>query len=365
MVGYSRCHYAAFIAGGGKPLCCIFLGLTTLVRFMCSFRTLDWQMGILGHEAAFLRLVDKLTNGTKVEINETGTTLKFKPGYMVGGQATHECGTGRSIGWFIEGIIPLALFSKTPVCLTVSGITNDDLDLSVDALKAVTLPLLKRFGIAEDGGLELKVKRRGSPPGGGGLVEFRCPIVRELKPIDFIDGGLIKRVRGNAYCAKVSPQIANRVAESSRGLLNRLLPDVWVHTDHHAARTGGESPGFALSLVAESTTGALLIAETAAQKGTLPEDLGVLGSKLLLEEIRDGGCVDSAHQSLAMLLMVLCPEDVSRLRIGKLTRYSIKYLQHLRDFFGVYFRLKPDAETSTILVSCRGIGFKNMSRGAT
>lgn len=64
-----------------------------------------------------------------------------------------------------------------------------------------------------------QVKRRGAPPGGGGLVEFSCPIVRELKPIDFTDPGLIKRIRGNAYCTKVSPQIANRVAESSRGEL--------------------------------------------------------------------------------------------------------------------------------------------------
>lgn len=50
------------------------------------------------------------------------------------------------------------------------------------------------------------------------------------------------------------------------GLLNRLLPDVWVHTDHNAGKTGGESPGFALSLVAESTTGVMLVAETAAEK---------------------------------------------------------------------------------------------------
>lgn len=49
------------------------------------------------------------------------------------------------------------------------------------------------------------------------MVEFKCPVVRELKPIDLTDPGLIKRIRGNAYCTKVSPQIANRVAESSRG----------------------------------------------------------------------------------------------------------------------------------------------------
>ena len=47
--------------------------------------------------------------------------------------------------------------SKSPFDLSLSGITNDDVDLSVDALKAVTLPLLKVFGVAEEGGLELKV----------------------------------------------------------------------------------------------------------------------------------------------------------------------------------------------------------------
>lgn len=47
--------------------------------------------------------------------------------------------------------------SKSPFDLALSGITNDDVDLSVDALKAVTLPLLKLFGVAEEGGLELKV----------------------------------------------------------------------------------------------------------------------------------------------------------------------------------------------------------------
>lgn len=46
----------------------------------------------------------------QVEINETGTTLRFKPGYVTGGRVSHDCGTTRSLGWFIEGLIPLALF---------------------------------------------------------------------------------------------------------------------------------------------------------------------------------------------------------------------------------------------------------------
>lgn len=55
-------------------------------------------------------------------------------------------------------LVSSAARSKTAVNLTLTGITNDDVDLSVDALKAVTLPLLKRFGVGEEGGLEIKVR---------------------------------------------------------------------------------------------------------------------------------------------------------------------------------------------------------------
>lgn len=72
--------------------------------------------------------------------------------------------------------------------------TNDGLDLSVDILQTVTIPLLQNFGIW---GITLKVKRRGAMPKGGGLVELHIPPVRTaLKPINVTEEGLIKRVRG-------------------------------------------------------------------------------------------------------------------------------------------------------------------------
>jgi RNA 3'-terminal phosphate cyclase-like protein len=82
------------------------------------------------------------------------------------------------------------------------------------------------------------------------------------------------------------------------------------------------SPGFALSLVAESTSDVLISAEKAAEKGQTPEDVGVIASKMLLNEIRKGGCVDSPSQWLNLLLMVLAPEDVGKIRIGKMTAFT-------------------------------------------
>jgi len=321
------------------------------------------QPGLKVFEASFLRLLDKLTNGCKIEINETGTLLSYKPGFIRGGHVEHDCGSERAVGWFLEGILPLAPFAKEPFHLVLTGITNDHVDTSVDTIKNVTLPLLKHFGI--EGNLNLQIKKRGAPPLGGGRVEFVCPVIRELRPIDLTDPGLIKRIRGVAYSTRVSPQTSNRVVTSARALLNRLLPDVYIYTDHFSGKNSGSSPGFALSLVAESTTGMLISAEVTAQQGTLPEELGHLGSKLLLEEIKNGGCLDQAHQSLFLLFMVLCPEDVSRLQLGSLGRHSIQTLRLLKDYFGVMFKIKEDKVTNTVLLSCLGSGFKNVNRRMT
>lgn len=72
------------------------------------------------------------------------------------------------------------------------------------------------------------------------------------------------------------------------------------------------SPGYGISLVAETTSGCLISADIAVSDAienvsenfdedekhelTPPEELGVRAASLLLEEIEQGGVVDSTHQ---------------------------------------------------------------------
>jgi RNA 3'-terminal phosphate cyclase-like protein len=179
-----------------------------------GIREKEESPGLRPFEASFLRLLEKLTNGCRIEINETGTTLKYVPGWIVGGTLEHDCGVGRSIGWFLEGILPLMPFGKKAAALTLTGSTSDDTDVSVDLLKTVHLPTLTHFGIAD--GLRLDILARGCPPNGGGRVFFACPVMRELQPISLTEEGFIKRIRGLSYTCKVSPQLSNRIVEAAR-----------------------------------------------------------------------------------------------------------------------------------------------------
>jgi RNA 3'-terminal phosphate cyclase-like protein len=333
--------------------------------------------GLKDYEASFLRLIDSMTNGSRMEINNTGTQLKFHPGVLMGGDIEHECPDSRSIGWFLEGILPLAPFGKEPLSVYFKGITDGccDLDPSPDYLQKSAIPLFIKFGIGvdeDDSGANIRVIQRAAAPTGGGKVHFTCPIVKELQPIDFIDPGKIKRIRGNAIsCKIISTSMVARVAYSAKGVFHKLLPDVWIHTDAHTQKNHGcgPSPGLSLVVSSESTTGVVISAECCldkSQRGAeLPEDLGQRGACMLLEEIRRGGCIDTSCQSLAFLWMCLTPEDVSRIRVGTISQYSVETLRLIKRVFDVEFKITPEMETKTVMMSCLGSGYRNMAKAST
>lgn len=110
-----------------------------------------------------------------------------------------------------------------------------------------------------------------------------------------------------------------------------------------AGASSGNSPGFGLTLVAETTTGCLLSAEACAShsggggaqgsggddeagpsgRGSegdgswggglmVPEDVGAAAAGALLREVGRGGVVDGAHQGLLLLMAALGPQELAQ-----------------------------------------------------
>jgi len=353
---------------------------STPVR-ITNIRPRDDDPGLQEAEGGFIRLLDRLTNGSQVEVSDTGSQLTYKPGVLLGGKVEHQCSLERGIGYWLEPILALAPFCKDPLHLILTGVTNNQLDPSPDWIKASCLPILRRF-LTDDTGLELSVSKRGAAPGGGGQVVFKCPVRKSLRPVQVTDQGKIKRVRGVAWAVRVSPATANRVVESAKGELLKFLPDVYIYTDHFTGAKSGKSPGFGLTLTAETTTGCFLTAEVCSNPAgsgdgpTLPEDLGTRGARTLLEEIFRGGCADSLTQALTVSLMALSPADVSKAVVGPLSPYTIQQLRHMKDFMQIMFKLetyKSEEEqegdagglrigADKVLLTCVGLGFTNLSK---
>lgn len=341
--------------------------------------TKDELIGLQNHEASFLRLIDSLTNGSQIEINSTGTQLRFRPGIVIGGRLSHDCPRERSVSWFLEGILPLLPFAKEPSDITLNGITEGlcEQDASIEYWKANLPKCMKQFGIIHpddqnrdfmdaDRTFALHTMQRSSDTSGRIRIEF--PILRSsLSPIDWTEIGKIKRIRGLILSSHASTMA--RTAFATKGVLQQLIPDIWIHTERipKATTLVDRQSRLTVTLTAESTNGDAFTVETAAVARSLPEDTGQHAAATLLQTLatQGGGATTGSMASLLLLFMCLTPEDVSRVRLGSLTPHVIESLRLYKSAFGVEFKIAPDVGTKTVVLSCLGTGYRNLARAST
>lgn len=199
-----------------------------------NIRAEDINPGLFECEISFLKLIEKITNGTKVEISKTGTIVRFLPGIITnnyGEEFEFECHNSRCLTYYFEGILPISLFGKESLNCKLMGITNNSTDISVDSFNSTTCKLIQKLVIGDT--IKLEIKKRGILPNGKGLVIFKCPIIMCLNYFDWIDEGKIKRIRGTAFTSKVSGVFSTRMIDASRGVFNNFLPDIWILADNY------------------------------------------------------------------------------------------------------------------------------------
>ena len=61
-----------------------------------------------------------------------------------------------------------------------------------------------------------------------------------IQAVNWVDEGMVKRIRGVSFSTRVSAQFENTMIHSARGIFNPLLPDVHIFTDHKAGVQAGK-----------------------------------------------------------------------------------------------------------------------------
>ena len=311
-------------------------------------------------EILFLRFLEILTNGSVIEINYTGTAVTFKPGSILGGSLNFDCGLERGISYFLEPVLLFAPFSKFAFKLNLTGLTAHEEDTSIDIIRTVFIKIIGMFGVTD--GLDLKITKIGSPPLGGGEVSFTCPVVSSLQNADLSDIGRVKRIRGIAAVTRISPQASNRLVESCRSVLNTFIPDIYIYSDVYKGPEAGQSPGFGISLVAETTTGGLIHSDLIGKAGLTPEEIGRKASKKLLTEIAGGGFFSSKSNYFVLILMALTLDNVNKVSLRNLKEEDKVLITDIKNLLGVSFRSIHNEENGNYLVSCVGSGYVNFNQ---
>ncbi|QPG75826.1 rRNA-processing endoribonuclease [Brettanomyces nanus] len=324
----------------------------------------DLNPGLKDYEISFLRLLESVTNGSVIEISYTGTTVIYRPGLIIGGSFTHNCPTSKACGYFLEPMLYLAPFSKKKFSIVFNGLTSSKADPGLDFIRWGLLPVMEKFGVRE---VELHTLKRGCPPNGGGEVHL---LVNSLIPqpitIHILDIQKISAIRGIAYCARVSPSVANRLVDASRNVLRPAGCEVNITTDVWRGENAGKSPGFGLTLFSESKKTQLRYAvDDMGGPGETPEDLGERVAYNLLELVQKSGCLGRNQLALAFTFMVIGKEDIGRIIVNKqqIDAKLIGLLRDIKELFGTEFFFKDCEDYDNCLyATAKGVGFTNASK---
>lgn len=317
-------------------------------------------------ELKFLDLISYITKNTKIYISNRKCKLDFKPGSIESEYAEDnhfDCGSYRAISYYVEPLIVLGLFSKNQLELKLKGITNDNIDLSIDLMRNALVPLLKEY-YNDEVSIDLKALQKGFRPSANGLVYIRVTGIKHNLPALKIlsTKRLIKRVRGNAIAGKVSSQFLGRMISTVREHLNDYIPDVWVYSElikNSPDRFYGVSLYTNNYLVSE-----YFYDETTESENISPEDIAKVAISRLLDEVEKASeLCSTSFQSLLLVLMALGDRDVNAIVMGRLSDYAIWTLRLIKKFFNVEFKfkdhIKENSTTNYVIVSCVGCKLKN------
>ena len=302
--------------------------------------------GMTQYEINFLRLVSEISNGTKININQTGTGFTLIPGTITnnyGDELVFECDKSRCITYYAEGLIPICLFGKESLHIKLKGITNNLIDNSVDSFKMSTCVLLQKLIVGDT--VEFKINKRGVLPNGVGEVDFKIPIITGLAPFDWTNEGKIKRIRGVAFTSKLPSSFTTQMIDTCRGVLNNFIPDVWIVVDNYKDKELDKiSPGYGISITAETKEGFSLSTDLMNDKEDLTKNANDISKECsikFLNDIYKSGCTNFHNQGLFLFLMALSEKNyVSYMKVGKLSEHTKQVLRLIYKLLGVKFNIR-------------------------
>ena len=220
------------------------------------------------------------------------------------------------------------MLGKYPLTINLHGLTDFPSDCSIDTIQNQVIPFFKNH-LQIDNELSLTIVSRGYLPNGGGQVKVVIPTIRKFPKINLPDKGYIKRVRGIASGSLLSTSILNNIKDTAKSQLLEYLPDVWIHSDYYKGSKAGNSPGYSLSLLAESTTGAT-ISFDACHQGETPQQLAKKAVSCLLDEIEHSGVISTNYAWLVLTAMALSEKKTSTIKLGRVSAFTVECVRVIR-----------------------------------
>jgi RNA 3'-terminal phosphate cyclase (ATP) len=214
--------------------------------------------------------------------------LWFKPDAISGGEFTAEIRTAGSIPMLILTILPLCIFTKHSVRVTIKkGGTDVRNSPTINYLQHILLPSLTKMGIRSS----LDIHAYGYFPVGMGEVSLSVQPCTRLAPLILEKFGKLGTVRGISVCTFLkNKRVAERQARSAEEFLRKkgYSADIDVYYDI----SNPQQKGSTITLYSITDTGVILGSDSIGEVRKPSEKVGYEAAENLYLELKTSPTAD-------------------------------------------------------------------------
>ncbi len=318
----------SFGEGGGQLLRCA-VALSALTGEEVEISDIRAKRGKPGLAAQHLTAVMGVASLCDAEVDNAyvgSTSIRFRPGPVIGGSYKLDVGTAGSVTLVLQACMLASLLSPTVTELEIIGGTNVRMSPPVDYYSHVLYPLLARMGYD----IDLQLERRGFYPQGGGRVTASLAPCPSLSPLRLEERGEMEEVGGACFSQNLPDHVAQRMEHACRKAFLGADLKLRVH------RSAGPSTGAGTALYARYRH-TVLGADGLGEKGVPAERVGEEAVSRLKMEMDGQGTLDT-HAADQLLPYMALAKGPSAFTVREITSHLTTQMWLLGQFLPVEFK---------------------------
>ena len=313
---------------GGGQIVRTAVGLSAYLGVPCRIRNIRKgrsSPGLRPQHVAGIRALLELCKGEAEGLRVGSEELAFYPGPIEGGSLRVKVGTAGAIGLVLQTLMLPALKASRPLRVSIVGGTDVPWAPTAGFVKGVVLPVLQEMGYRG----ELRIRRRGYYPKGGGEGEVRIE-GGELSGVELTERGEVKVIRGRSHAQRGLS--SRRVAERQREEALRVIEAEGMRGEIEVEYSDALSPGSGLDLWA-ICRGSRLGCSSLGALTKRAEEVGREAAEGLLGQLASGAALDEwmADQILPFLAVAEGRSSVTVSRITEHFRTNLWVIGHFTE----------------------------------
>ena len=325
--------------GGGQLLrtAVALAALTGTAVRVSNIRARRAKPGLAPRHVAAVRAVAELCEARVDGLRLHARQIEFTPGCPRGGARQRGGARPRRRPRVLQALSPVAIAAGAACRVAITGGTDVRGAPSLDYVRQVLLPLLRRMGAK----LDLEVRRRGYYPRGGGEIGISFSRAT-LQPQRWDKPGRLHHVGGLAHVANLPSGIAERMRDAALRQLSLAHVTATVDT---AILAGEQALGRGGAVVIWAETGdTVLGAGLVAERGVRAETLGSAVGRELADDLAAGVALD-LHAADQILVYLALAGGESSFTARTLTAHARTAMWLIEQFLPVRFEtLKMDGK---------------------